>query len=123
MRKIDNMVLHVADAVFSRPLLEEAYAWAIGSARAGWRFGDVADSQYEGSTPYWGATILNSERHGTDYPRDIVDTPPIIQKIWAVLKPRFLPFRFEFDAIFLNGQTYGLDSAVHRDTPDDDEGW
>ena len=32
MRKIDNMVLHVADNVISRPLLEQAYSWCISSS-------------------------------------------------------------------------------------------
>lgn len=123
MRKIDNMVLHVADNVISRPLLEQAYSWCVSSSGAGWRFGDIADSNYEASKPYWGATLLSADRHKTDDARDIRDTPPIIQEIWSTLEPRFLPVRFGIDNIFLNGQTYGLDSAIHEDTPGEGEGW
>jgi len=123
MKKINNLILHVADNVLSQPVVEEVYAWSLNSSGSQWRYGDVADSSYESSTPFWGATILSGKRHERDDVQDVTDTPELIQKIWATLATRLKPLTLEIDNIFLNGQTYGLDNAIHTDTPGQEEGW
>jgi SM-20-related protein len=122
MLKIENKVIHVVDRALDAALVERLYEWAVASCRAGWRFGDVADAKYS-TNPFWGATVLSEERHGTDDPRRIEDTPEVFQDAWRVLEQGLRPFRFRLRDIFVNGQTYGLENAIHTDCPHPEEGW
>jgi hypothetical protein len=122
MLRIDNKVVHVVDGAIEQRTVEELFEWAVASTGCGWRYGDVADAKYS-MNPFWGATVLSEERHGTDDPHGIQDTPELVQRIWARLEQGLKPFRFTIRDIFINGQTYGLENAIHTDCPKDEEGW
>ena len=76
MLKIENKVIHVVDRALDAPLVERLFEWAVASSGAGWRYGDVADAKYS-TNPFWGATVLSEERHGTEDPHRIEDTPAV----------------------------------------------
>lgn len=122
MLRIDNKVVHIVDGAIDQQMVEELFEWAVASTACGWRYGDVADAKYS-MNPFWGATVLSEERHGTDDPHGIADTPELVQRVWARLEQGLKPFRFTIRDIFINGQTYGLENAIHTDCPNDDEGW
>jgi len=110
------------DGAFDQPLLEELFEWVVASQTLGWRYGDVADAKYS-TNPFWGATILSEERHGTNDPHRIEDTPELVQRVWSRLQKGLLPFSFTIRDIFVNGQTYALENAIHTDCPHGEEGW
>jgi SM-20-related protein len=122
MLKIENKIIHVVDGALDSALIESLYEWAVASCHAGWRFGDVADAKYS-TNPFWGATVLSEESHGTDDPHDVSGTPEVFQRAWSVLEKGLKPYKFEIRDIFVNGQTYGLDNAIHTDCPKPEEGW
>lgn len=115
----EQRIIRVYDGLLDRDLVLMTYTWCVRSTRAGWRFGDTADDNTKNT--FWGATLLSHEDEGI--PSDVADTEPRIRQIWETLEQAFLPARFELRQIFLNGQTYGLDNAIHTDRPSDEEGW
>ena len=122
MLKIENKVVHVIDGAIDPPMLEELYQWAVASCRAGWRYGDVADAKYS-ENPFWGATVMCEERLGGEDARRVEETPKVFQDLWERLEKGLHPFRFQIRDIFVNGQTYGIENAIHTDCPNDEEGW
>ena len=122
MLKIENKAIHVVDGAIAQPMVEGLFEYAVASCRTGWRYGDVADAKYS-TNPFWGATVMSEERHGTDDPHTIDETPEIFQQLWQRLQQGLQPFRFTLRDIFINGQTYGMENAIHTDCPHDEEGW
>lgn len=122
MLSIENKVIHVVDGAIDQPLVEELFEWAVASQEMGWRYGDVADAKYS-TNPFWGATVLSEESHGTNDVHRVEDTPKLVQRVWSRLEKGLRPFRFTIRDIFVNGQTYGLENAIHTDCPHPEEGW
>ena len=120
---IENNVIHVVDNAIAAQLPARLWEWAVASCRAGGRYGDVADAKYS-MNPFWGATVMCEAAHGGDEEvRVIEDTPAVFQDTWKVLERGLRPFHFTIRDVFVNGQTYGLENAIHTDRPDPEEGW
>lgn len=115
----NRRIIRVYDGLLDPDLVLMTYTWSVRATRVGWRFGDTADDNTKNT--FWGATLLSHE--DDDVPSELAQTEPRVQQIWTRLAEAFLPARFELRQIFVNGQTYGLDNAVHTDRPSDEEGW
>ena len=115
----ERRIIRVYDALLDPDLVLMTYTWAVRSARLGWRFGDTADDKTDNA--FWGATVVSHEDE--DVPSDIADAEPRVGQIWSRLQEAFRPAQFDLRQVFVNGQTYGLDNAIHTDRPDDEEGW
>lgn len=115
----DRRIIRVYDNLLDRDLVLMTYTWAVRSTRLGWRFGDTADDQTDNA--FWGATVVSHEDE--DVPGDIAEAEPRVGQIWETLQRAFEPARFDLRQVFVNGQTYGLDNAIHTDRPNDEEGW
>jgi hypothetical protein len=122
MLRIENRVIHVVDNALDEQLVRDLFEWAVGSSSFGWRYGDVADAKYR-LNPFWGATLMCEPRHGGDDPSRIEDTHPLAQRLWDRLRQGLKPFEFKIRDVFVNGQTYGIENALHTDNPRDEEGW
>lgn len=122
MLRIENKVIHVVDGAVDRALVEDLFKWAVASCRTGWRYGDVADAKYS-MNPFWGATVMSEAAQGTEDPHRVEDTPEPVQRLWSLLQKGLRPYTFSLRDIFVNGQTYGLENAIHTDSPKDEEGW
>ena len=122
MLKIENEAIHVVDGAFDPAMIEELFLYAVASTNLGWRYGDVADAKYS-TNPFWGASVMLEARHQSEDPQRIEDTPELIQRVWSRLQQGLQPFKFTIRDIFVNGQTYGLENAIHTDCPHDEEGW
>ncbi len=121
MLKIENKALYVVDNAIDADLNEQLYRWALASGRPGWRYGDVADAKYS-KNRFWGATLVSADSEDGD-PKTVDEAEEIVRKAWAHLEPRLKPFTFDIRDIWLNGQTYGLENAIHTDRPSEEEGW
>jgi SM-20-related protein len=122
MLRIENKVIHVVDNAIDPGLVEELFQWAVASSAFGWRYGDVADAKYS-LNPFWGATVVSEPRHGTEDPAVIEDAHPLAQRVWQRLERGLKPFSFLIRDVYVNGQTYGMENALHTDNPSEDEGW
>jgi SM-20-related protein len=124
MASNEKRVIAVLDDVFNdllgSDLILMTYTWAVRSCVAGWRYGDTADDGT--GNKFWGATLMSSDDE-PGIPCTIEESDERIQKIWEKIAARLQPSRFSLREVFLNGQTYGLDNAVHTDRQTDEEGW
>ncbi|MCH7510388.1 MAG: 2OG-Fe(II) oxygenase [Proteobacteria bacterium] len=120
----EKRVIAVIDNLFSdllgSDLILMTYTWGVRSCAAGWRYGDTADDHT--SNRFWGATLMSSENE-PGIPSTMEEADDRIRKIWEKLADRFQPYSFFVREVFLNGQTYGLDNAIHTDRQTDEEGW
>ncbi|MEM7281480.1 MAG: 2OG-Fe(II) oxygenase [Pseudomonadota bacterium] len=108
------------DDLISDATLDACFAWCMGSGETPWRFGDQADAK--SNHRFWGASIFSP-----DDPRytnhTLSDTHPSIAEIWNQIALYLGPSQFEIRDVWLNGLTFGLESGIHRDRQDNEEGW
>ena len=120
----ETRVIAVFDNLFKdllgSDLILMTYTWGVRSCAAGWRYGDTADDHTDNK--FWGATLMSSDDE-PGIPSTMEDADDRIRKIWEKLAERLKPHSFAVRGVFLNGQTYGLDNAIHTDRPTDEEGW
>ncbi len=120
----ETRVIAVFDNLFKdllgSDLILMTYTWGVRSCMTGWRYGDTADDHTDNK--FWGATLMSSDDE-PGIPSTIEDADERIRKIWEKLAERLKPHKFSVRGVFLNGQTYGLDNAIHTDRPTDEEGW